>query len=81
VLDVDGTLMDTNYPHTEAWARAFEEVGHRVPRMGLHRQIGKGCELLIRESVEDDDKVEKIQGLHSLFFADLHEHGHPLPGT
>ena len=27
VLDVDGTLMDTNYLHTEAWARAFEEVG------------------------------------------------------
>ena len=31
VLDVDGTLMDTNYLHTEAWARAFEEAGHRVP--------------------------------------------------
>ena len=27
VLDVDGTLMDTNYLHTEAWARAFERVG------------------------------------------------------
>jgi len=63
--------MDTNYPHTEAWARAFGEVGYRVPRVGLHRQIGKGCELLIREFVEDDDKVEKIQGLHSPFFADL----------
>ena len=25
VLDVDGTLMDTNYLHTEAWARAFEK--------------------------------------------------------
>jgi beta-phosphoglucomutase-like phosphatase (HAD superfamily) len=23
LLDVDGTLMDTNYLHTEAWARAF----------------------------------------------------------
>ena len=81
VLDVDGTLMDTNYLHVEAWARAFEDVGHRVPRVELHRQIGKGCELLIREFVEDDDKVEKIQGLHSPFFADLQEHGHPLPGA
>ena len=35
VLDVDGTLMDTNYLHTEAWARAFEEVGHRVPRVWI----------------------------------------------
>ncbi len=81
VLDVDGTLMDTNYLHVEAWARAFEDVGHRVPRVELHRQIGKGSELLIREFVDDDEKVEKIQDLHSEYFADLQEHGHPLPGA
>jgi len=81
VLDVDGTLMDTNYLHTEAWARAFEAVGHRVPRVELHRQIGKGSELLIREFVDDDETVEKIQALHSEYFADLQEHGHPLPGA
>jgi len=81
VLDVDGTLMDTNYLHVEAWARAFEDVGHRVPRVELHRQIGKGSELLIREFVDDDEKVEKIQDLHSGYFAELQEHGHPLPGA
>ena len=81
VLDVDGTLMDTNYLHTEAWARAFEDVGHRVPRVELHRQIGKGAELLIREFVDDDEKVEKIQELHSEYFADFQHHGHPLPGA
>ena len=81
VLDVDGTLMDTNYLHVEAWARAFEDVGHRVPRVELHRQIGKGSELLIREFVDDDETVEKITGLHSEYFADLQEHGHPLPGA
>src|SRR4028118_864592 len=81
VLDVDGTLMDTNYLHVEAWARAFEDVGHRVPRVDLHRQIGKGSELLIREFVDDDEKVEKVQELHSEYFADLQEHGHPLPGA
>lgn len=81
VLDVDGTLMDTNYLHTEAWARAFEEVGHRVPRVELHRQIGKGSELLIREFVDDDETVEKIQELHTEFFSELQHHGHPLPGA
>lgn len=81
VLDVDGTLMDTNYLHTEAWARAFEEVGHRVPRAELHRQIGKGSELLIREFVDDDGTVEKIQELHTEFFSELQHHGHPLPGA
>ena len=81
VLDVDGTLMDTNYLHTEAWARAFEEVGHRVPRVELHRQIGKGSELLIREFVDDDETVEKITQLHTEHFSELQHHGHPLPGA
>ena len=81
VLDVDGTLMDTNYLHVEAWARAFEDSGHRVPRVELHRQIGKGAEILIREFVDDDGTVEKIQERHSGYFADFQRHGHPLPGA
>jgi HAD superfamily hydrolase (TIGR01509 family) len=81
VLDVDGTLMDTNYLHTEAWARAFEKVGHRVPRVRLHKEVGKGAGLLIREFVDDEETVEKIQDLHSEFYEDLQEYGHPLPGA
>ncbi len=81
VLDVDGTLMDTNYLHVEAWARAFEEVGHRVPRAWIHRQVGKGSGLLIREFVEDENLEGKIEELHSEFYAELQEHGHPLPGA
>jgi HAD superfamily hydrolase (TIGR01509 family) len=81
VLDVDGTLMDTNYLHTEAWARAFEEVGHRIPRARLHKQIGKGSSLLIREFVEDEETEERIDELHSEIYAELQEYGHPLPGA
>src|SRR3954470_11973456 len=81
VLDVDGTLMDTNYLHTEAWARAFEESGHRVPRVKLHREVGKGAELLIREFVDDDETVEEIQNLHSEFYEGLQEYVHPHPGA
>lgn len=81
VLDVDGTLMDTNYLHTEAWARAFEEVGHRVPRTQLHKQIGKGSNLLIGEFVEDEETAEKIDELHSELYGELQEYGHPLPGA
>jgi HAD superfamily hydrolase (TIGR01509 family) len=81
VLDVDGTLMDTNYLHTEAWARAFEEVGHRIPRARLHKQIGKGSGLLIREFVEDEESEERIDELHSEIYAELQEYGHPLPGA
>ncbi len=81
VLDVDGTLMDTNYLHVEAWARAFEEVGHRVPRAELHKQVGKGSDLLIQEFVEDEEKAAKIDELHSEFYGELQEYGHPLPGA
>jgi len=81
VLDVDGTLMDTNYLHTEAWARAFEEAGHRMPRVRLHKEVGKGAGLLIREFVEDEETVERIQDLHSEFYDWLQEYGHPLPGA
>lgn len=81
VLDVDGTLMDTNYLHTEAWARAFEDVGRRLPRVDLHRQIGRDSKLLIREFVRDDATAEKIQELHAEYYAGLQEHGHPLPGA
>jgi HAD superfamily hydrolase (TIGR01509 family) len=81
VLDVDGTLMDTNYLHVEAWARAFEEVGYRVPRAELHKQVGKGSDLLIREFVEDAERAEKIDELHSEFYGELQEYGHPLPGA
>ena len=81
VLDVDGTLMDTNYLHTEAWAQAFEEVGQRVPRVQIHKQIGKGSTLLINEFVEDEETVERIEDLHSELYAELQKHGHPLPGA
>jgi HAD superfamily hydrolase (TIGR01509 family) len=81
VLDVDGTLMDTNYLHTEAWARAFEEAGHRVPRVKLHRGIGKGAGLLIHEFVDDEETVEEIQNLHSGFYEGFQKFGHPLPGA
>src|ERR687890_1139233 len=81
VLDVDGTLMDTNYLHTEAWARAFERAGHRVPRVRLHKEVGKGAGLLIQEFVEDKEAEEEIQNLHSEYYGELQEHGHPLPGA
>jgi HAD superfamily hydrolase (TIGR01509 family) len=81
VLDVDGTLMDTNYLHTEAWARAFEEVERRSPRAEIHKQIGKGSERLIREFVEDADVAEKVDELHGEIYMEIQKHGYPLPGA
>ncbi len=42
VLDVDGTLVDTNYHHALAWYRAFREQGIVLPLWRLHRHVGMG---------------------------------------
>ena len=47
VLDVDGTLVDTNYQHALAWYRAFRGVGRTLPVWVLHRHIGMGGDRLV----------------------------------
>ncbi|WP_310962058.1 HAD family hydrolase [Nocardioides terrisoli] len=47
VLDVDGTLVDSNYHHVIAWARAFGSVGYDVPLWRIHRSIGMGGDRLV----------------------------------
>ena len=42
ILDVDGTLVDTNYHHALAWYRAFREQGIVLPLWRLHRHVGMG---------------------------------------
>jgi HAD superfamily hydrolase (TIGR01509 family) len=81
ILDVDGTLMDTNYLHTEAWARALDEVDHRAPRAEVHKQIGKGSDQLIREFVDEEDAAEKVDERHGELYGELQYYGYPLPGA
>ena len=47
ILDVDGTLVDTNYHHTLAWARAFESQGIDLPLWRIHRHMGMGGDKLV----------------------------------
>ena len=81
LLDIDGTLMDTNYLHVEAWSQAFEEVGERPPRYRMHYEIGKGSDRLIPEFVGDGEAGERASELHGEFYAKLQDRGHPLPGA
>ena len=54
LLDVDGTLIDSNYQHALAWYRALREHGRIVPLVELHRHIGMGGDQLV-ESVAGAD--------------------------
>jgi HAD superfamily hydrolase (TIGR01509 family) len=49
LVDLDGTLVDTNYLHTLAWARAFRDVGASAPMSVIHHRIGMGSEELVQE--------------------------------
>jgi beta-phosphoglucomutase-like phosphatase (HAD superfamily) len=40
ILDVDGTLVDTNYHHAIAWLRAFRQNEVVLPIWRIHRHIG-----------------------------------------
>ena len=42
LLDIDGTLVDTNYLHVDAWARAFHAIGLVIPRAAIHRADRQG---------------------------------------
>jgi phosphoglycolate phosphatase-like HAD superfamily hydrolase len=59
VVDIDGTLLDSNYHHALAWSRAFAEVGRPVPLWRLHRAIGMGGDRLVA-AVTDDDIEARI---------------------
>ncbi len=47
IFDVDGTLVDTTYLHTLAWARTFREAGHDVETYRIHRAVGMGSDQLV----------------------------------
>jgi HAD superfamily hydrolase (TIGR01509 family) len=47
ILDLDGTLVDTNYQHALAWYRAFREHDIVLPVWRVHRHIGMGGDQLV----------------------------------
>jgi HAD superfamily hydrolase (TIGR01549 family) len=59
IFDLDGTLVDTNHQHVEAWRRAFAKHGYTVSPDRIFIEIGKGGDqviphLLGREADEKD---------------------------
>jgi HAD superfamily hydrolase (TIGR01509 family) len=47
ILDVDGTLVDTNYHHAIAWYRAFRRHEIVLPLWRIHRHMGMGGDQLV----------------------------------
>lgn len=47
IFDVDGTLVDSNDLHVEAWQQVFRDYGKEVAYEELHEQMGKGGDQLM----------------------------------
>ncbi len=60
ILDVDGTLVDSNYHHAIAWYRALREHDITVPVWRLHRLIGVGGDQFVERAAGKD--VEERSG-------------------
>jgi HAD superfamily hydrolase (TIGR01509 family) len=52
LFDVDGTLVDSNDLHAQAWVDAFAEFHIAVPVADVHGQIGKGGDNLMPALLE-----------------------------
>jgi HAD superfamily hydrolase (TIGR01549 family) len=74
VLDVDGTLVDTNYHHAIAWYRAFREHGLPMPVWQIHRHIGMGGDQLVAAVAGnrvEDRQGDSIRAAETALYADL----------
>ena len=47
ILDIDGTLVDTNYHHALAWFHSFRAHGQVLPLWRIHRHIGMGGDHMV----------------------------------
>jgi HAD superfamily hydrolase (TIGR01509 family) len=84
ILDIDGTLVDSNYQHALAWYRAFREHGHIRPIWRIHRHIGMGGDQMVgslcgEEAEErDGDAIREAEGRH---YSGMIEEVEPLEGA
>jgi len=60
IFDIDGTLIDSNDFHAEAWQKALAEKGFEIPLKKIRSQIGKGADTLLPEFLSEKE-VEKYE--------------------
>jgi HAD superfamily hydrolase (TIGR01549 family) len=84
ILDIDGTLVDTNYHHAIAWFRAFEQAGVVLPMWRIHRHIGMGSDQLVAALTSDDfdaEHGEDVRAAEKALYMALIQEVRPLEGS
>ncbi len=84
ILDVDGTLVDSNYHHALAWHRAFRQQGLVLPVWRLHRHVGMGGDKFVAAVAGDEVEERLGDALRERWeqlFDELLEEVEPLAGA
>jgi len=84
ILDIDGTLVDSNYHHTMSWFKGLRDHGYVVPVWRIHRAMGLGGDLLVAHVAGDEaearsgDLIRESEGKH---YFDVIDEVQPLEGS
>jgi HAD superfamily hydrolase (TIGR01509 family) len=84
ILDIDGTLVDTNYHHAIAWYRAFRQHGHLLPIWRIHRHIGMGGDQLVTALLSaevEEQEGDDIRAAEKALYLAMIEEVAPLRGA
>jgi HAD superfamily hydrolase (TIGR01509 family) len=84
ILDIDGTLVDTNYHHAVAWYRAFRQHGFLLPLWRIHRHIGMGGDQLVAALAGegfDREHGDDVRAAESVLYMELISEVEPLEGA
>ena len=84
ILDIDGTLVDTNYHHAIAWYRAFRERDLTPAIWRIHRHIGMGGDQLVEAVAGEDAEAEigdAVREAEKSLYSELIEEVRPFDGA
>ena len=84
ILDIDGTLVDSNYFHAIAWYRAMRAHDYTLPMWRIHRAIGMGSDQLIGALLGDDVEERVGDGIRDVEkerYFELIDEVQPLEGS
>jgi HAD superfamily hydrolase (TIGR01549 family) len=84
ILDIDGTLVDTNYHHAIAWYRAFQQNDVTLPLWRIHRHIGMGGDQLVAALAGDEFEAshgDHVRAAEKVLYMELIGEVRPLAGA
>jgi len=83
LFDIDGTLVDSNEAHAQAWVNAFEEAGLTIDLEKIRRAIGMGGDKLmpIVSRIEENSPLGQsiARRRREIFVNDLLPRVQPFP--